>query len=123
MRDKALKAFPGLATATRTMWLGDQMRLVDRDQRMQEAFQKSMQPDLKPEEEVRLSVDSPVTTHHNHYPAPVIIKPNPWPWIALVAALGLAGYWLAQRPATPATPAPAAAPGLYGLGLGDITSF
>jgi hypothetical protein len=121
IRPELAKAFLGFAKADRAMWTGDKMRLLDRDQRVQEAFQKSMQPELKPEEDVNLSVDSPTNVAH-HYPAPVVIKSNPWPWIAAIlgammlmifslAVLGLGTWLYLSRPhATPAkTTTPAAA--------------
>jgi hypothetical protein len=98
-----VKTLNGLAKADRAIWTGDRMRLLDRWHRQQEAFSRSQQPTLAPEDDVKLSVDSPVTTNHCHpYP-----PPSPWPWIfatILAGMVGLGLVWYLPRQPGPVNP-------------------
>ena len=98
-------AFDGLAKGRAAYMLADKMRLIDRNQRMHEAFVKANEPTLVPEDEVKLTVDSPTTTNNCWHQLPTGWGVGPWLFASvLVVGLGALGWvaWSAQP--TPGTP-------------------
>ena len=97
--------FDSLTKGQMAFSLADRMRLFDRNQRVNEAYVRRMEPAVKPEDEdVKLVVDSPTTTNHCHPYPPV----NPWPWLfamTLLIVMAGVGWFVFNGSRTIPTPA------------------